>query len=258
MVKFTSCLIGILSMAVQLAFGQTQTESRQTVNQSIAWFALNSNIKVSERVHLLAEGQFRQVRDFDPQQYQLRTGVDLKITDHLSIMPVGYVYTWNFLYGKQPAAFRNNEHRLFQQIVYKHSLGKIQIEHRGRLEERFIQRHYKDDTGNVVDDGYSMNQIRGRYRLMAKLPFKKEKIEARTYFAVIYDEVFMSWGEKVTYHKPDQNRIFAGAGYQVDKNFCVQGGPFYQMLIKGNGAQQENNIGILIQFIYNIDLTKHE
>ena len=147
---------------------------------------------------------------------------------------------------------------MFQQIVYKHSFGKVQIEHRGRVEERFIQRHFRDDIGEVVYDGYSVNQIRGRYRLMAKLPFNKEKIEERTYFGVIYDEVFMSWGERVSYHKPDQNRIFAGIGYQADKNFCVQGGPFYQIQIKGNGTQQENNVGVLIQFTYNIDLTKHD
>jgi len=32
----------------------------------------------------------------------------------------------------------------------------------------------------------------------------------------------------------------------------------YQMLIKKNGAQQENNVGTLIQVGYNLDFSKSE
>jgi Protein of unknown function (DUF2490) len=235
-----------------------QSDSRETVNQSIAWFAWTSNIKVSDRLSLLVDGQFRQARKMEPQQYQFRTGLEVKINNHIQIMPLAYVYTWNYLYGKQPATFRNNEHRIFQQIVVKHAIRRISFEHRARIEQRFIQHHSQNQMGDVIDDGYSVNQNRIRYRLMAKFPINREKIEAGTYFGAIYDEVFISWGENITYHRPDQNRIFAGIGYQFDKNFSIQAGPIYQMLIKSNGAMQENNIGTLIQFAYNIDLTKQD
>jgi predicted porin len=60
----------------------------------------------------------------------------------------------------------------------------------------------------------------------------------------------------VTFHKIDQNRVFAGVGYQVTKDFSFQGGFLYQMLVKANGAKQENNTGIQLQVNYNFDFTK--
>ena len=72
----------------------------------------------------------------------------------------------------------------------------------------------------------------------------------------MYDEVFVSWGEFVTYNQIDQNRIFVGVGYQFTKDFTIQSGPFWQLLVKANGAQQENNIGIGTWLTYNFDLTK--
>jgi hypothetical protein len=91
---------------------------------------------------------------------------------------------------------------------------------------------------------------------MARMPLNHDNIDAKTYFASVYDEVFVSRGEHVTFHDPDQNRIFAGLGYQADHALSVQGGFLYQSLIKSNGAKQENNLGFQIIVNYNIDLTK--
>jgi long-subunit fatty acid transport protein len=66
----------------------------------------------------------------------------------------------------------------------------------------------------------------------------------------------MSWGEAVTYHEIDQNRIFVGFGYQFTKDFTIQTGYFWQLLVKANGAQQENNMGIGTWLTYNFDLTR--
>ncbi len=38
----------------------------------------------------------------------------------------------------------------------------------------------------------------------------------------------------------------------------MQGGFLYQMLIKANGAMQENNMGFQLQLTYAIDLTLKE
>ena len=189
-------------------------------------------------------------------QYQLRSGLDIKLNDHFSIVPAGYVYTWNYQYGKQPAAFQNNEHRIWQQVMFKHHAGRVNFEHRLRVEERFIQHHHIDERHQVVDDGYTVNQYRLRYRLQARVPINNAKIEPHTYYAIVYDEIFKSWGENVTYENPDQNRIFVGMGYQFHKSFSMHLGGLYQMLVKRNGLQQENNVGLFMQLTYNIDLMK--
>src|SRR6478736_2569493 len=91
----------------------TVTAQREKAEQSIEWFSLANNIKVSDGFSVLAEGQFRFAVNFEPMQFQARTGLIVKVNDHFSYMPLGYVYTWNPIYGVQPAAYANNEHRIY-------------------------------------------------------------------------------------------------------------------------------------------------
>ncbi len=245
------CFFGTIS------FLPAQPDDREIVNQPIEWFVLVSNIKVHKNITLLAESHFRFAQSFDPMQFQMRTGIDFHLTKHLSVLQ-GYAYTWNPIYGKQPATFVNNEHRIFEQLNYKHSLGRWMLGHRIRLEQRYIQTHTKDQNGNIIDNGYSLHVNRARYRFNAVLPLHGEKLEPKMFFINVYDEVFLSWGDPVTFHEPDQNRIFVGGGYQFTKLVSAQAGAFYQLLIKANGTKQENNIGIQAQLTYNFDFTKKE
>jgi hypothetical protein len=238
-------------------FAFPSSAQRETVNQSVEWLGVTSNIKISNRVSLLAEGQFRFVQSLDPMQFQFRTGIDISVNKSLSIMPLGYVYTWNELYGKQPASFVNNEHRLFEQMVYKQHVGRVHFQHRLRLEQRFIQIH-STNNGEVINEGYHLKTQRYRYRFSVNIPLNKSKMEAGTLYANIYDEVFLSRGKSVSYHQPDQNRVFAGVGYQFTKLVSMQAGAFYQLLIKSNGTKQENNVGLQVQVNYNIDLMKKD
>ena len=246
-------LLAILPVSVLIA----QPAGREVVNQPIEWFSAASNIKLSNRLTLYIEGQFRYADDFDPMQYQARTSLDISLGKHWSISPLGYVYTWNYLYGEQPASIINNEHRIYQQVTYKHKVRNVSVSHRARVEERFIQVH--EHEGDVVAyEGYDNHQIRFRYRFMATMPFKGDKVEPKSFYTAVYDEVFMSRGESVSFHEPDQNRIFAGIGYQFNSSFNILAGPLYQMLIKSNGAKQENNVGLQVMATYNFDLTKKD
>jgi hypothetical protein len=232
----------------------SQSERRETVSQQIQWFSLTNNFKVSKRVTVLAEGQFRFANELQPMQFQFRTAGEIQVRKDLSIVPVGYVYTWNPIYGKQPAQFVNNEHRIFQQVLFKHQSGRFNISHRGRLEQRFIEVHTMHN-GEVTYQGYDYYANRFRYRLMVNVPLNTREIGTRTLFASFYDEVFLSWGPSVTYNKPDQNRVFMGIGYQLHKDFLITSGLVYQMLVKANGTMQENNFGFQISATHNIDLT---
>ncbi|MFZ6013869.1 MAG: DUF2490 domain-containing protein [Bacteroidota bacterium] len=233
-----------------------QPANREIVNQSIEWFGLTTNTKLTKRISLMVEGQFRYAREFEQQQYQARTALEISVNKNLSIAPLAYVYTWNYLYGKQPAAFANNEHRTWQQVTYKHKFARINLQHRLRVEQRFIQTHSINAEGNVINEGYTLHQNRLRYRFLATIPLNKPTMESGSWFSSFYDEAFLSWGENVTFHEPDQNRIFAGLGYQFNSSLSIQSGLLYQMLIKANGAKQENNLGLQVQLTYNLDLTK--
>lgn len=251
-------LFTVIGMAFQFCL---HAQSRQTVNQFADWFSATSSIKTSSRFALLVDTQFRFVKGTEAMQHQIRLGGDIKISDRFSLMPLGYVFVWNYQYGKQPMTYVNNEHRLFQQFVYKHKAGSFRLQHRLRTEERFLQKHYTDTGGAEVDEGFVNKQFRIRYRAYCTIPITRQAdpssmgIDPKSWYILVYDEFFVSWGEFVTYNEIDQNRIFVGLGYQFTKDFTVQAGPFYQLLIKANGAQQENNIGIGTWLTYNWDLT---
>jgi hypothetical protein len=235
-----------------------QNPSRETVTQPTQWFALNSNIKLHNKFGFTFDGQLRFVQGLENAQHFVRNGLEIYITPKFSIVPMGYMYVWNFRYGEQPTTYANNEQRIWQQLHYRHSIGKMFFSHRLRMEERFIELRYTDTSGLVVNDGFDTYLNRIRYRLQVQFSLNKEKIEPGAWFVGIFDEVFYSWGKSITFHKPDQNRIYAAIGYQFSKNFSIQCGPFYQLLIKRNGMQQENNVGTLIQVGYNLDFTPSE
>jgi hypothetical protein len=250
-IRIASLLVIICATIPALA----QPAGRAIVNQPIEWFSTTANIKLHKKVTLLLDGQYRFVGSFEPMQFQARVGVDVKINDHLSVIPLGYVYTINPIYGEQPAGYVNNEHRFWHQVFYKHTVSKFKIDHRFRFEERFIQKHTKNGT-EVVDLGYTDKRIRFRYRFMARVPLNKPTIEAKAIFVGVYDEVFLSRGKEVKIKQPDQNRIFAGLGYQVNKDLNILGGFLYQLNIKATGLKQENNVGVQVMLGYNLDLTK--
>jgi hypothetical protein len=241
-----------------VAAANAQNTNRQTVDQSITWFSINSNVKLTKKWSAVVDGQFRFVKDLENMQHMLRIGASYDITSKLSIVPVGYSYIWNYKYGEQPAAYVNNEHRIWQQVFYKHKVSFISVNHRLRLEERFLQSRNAVNEGTPESNAYSDDQMRMRYRVLANIPLNKKTMEAKTFYLSVWDELFVSWGKSVTFNKINQNRIFVGPGYQVTKGLSVQGGYFYQMLVKANGAKQENNRGILLQLNYNVDLSKKD
>ncbi len=256
--KNSKSLLLLIGICLFTTYSFAQPAGRKVVDQSAQWFATTANLKLSNRLTLVLDGQFRYI-EWGPQQFQARTGLEVKINDHWSVIPVAYVYTWNSVYGKlaTPTSHANDEHRIWQQAMYKHDLWRAKLDHRIRVEERFMQR-------KPADESFSGNkQLRLRYRFMARIPLNSEKIEAKTWFASVYDEVFYScgealgFGEYVTFHEPDQNRIFVGAGYQAHKNLSITLGPIYQMLIRGSkGSQQENNVGFQLAASYNLNLMK--
>jgi hypothetical protein len=229
------------------------------VDQPIEWFAIGSTSKLSSKINVYVDMHFRFVKGFDPMQFQYRIAPEWVFSKSISVAPLGFIFVQNFIYGDQPAAIINNERRFYQQIVVKHNMGKLAFHHRFRVEERIIQFHTDTKSSEGFrDDGFVVNQTRLRYRAMVSYPFNKPKIEAGAFFGSVYDEIFVSWGDKVTFNSPDQNRIYVGVGYQFSKHATLQTGFFYQALLKSNGTREENNIGLNTQFTYNFDFIKKE
>jgi len=230
----------------------------QSVSQTTAWLLMAQNIRITSKLTIAADEQLAFSQDNKSMQHLVRAGVSYNLFKGLSIIPAGYAYTWNYVYGMQPAAIANNEQTIWHQLGFNHRVGRIGISHRFRMEERFIQNNQTDANGNFIDNGYSNFQNRVRYRLMANLPINKSTISNGTIFLNAWTEVFYSWGQPVQYHSINQKRGFIGVGYQVNNGLSCVAGPYVQQLIKGTGNRVENNIGYQIQLTYQIDLRKKQ
>ena len=162
-----------------------------------AWYIIASNSKVSEKFSVQLQTQFRFFEmASEIQQFKIRTGVKYRIMEGLSIGG-GYAYFRNdFSYlSDTPEPF--DEHRIVEDILLDHAIGKAKVDHRARLENRFIVRNGDTDT-------------RHWFRYLAKFtyPFLD------TWSADIYNEIWLNVGDEPTFA---QNWFGIGVGHKFSK-----------------------------------------
>lgn len=182
------------------------------------------------------------------QQSLARTGLQYHFKNGVSTM-VGYGYIITYPYGDYPAGrYYFPEHRIFEQLVWNGNVGRLALNHRLRLEQRFLGKVNQAAPSYTVTDWVYMNRV--RYQLRAAYPINKKKITDKTWYAAAYDELLIGFGKNVNQNIFDQNRIGLLAGYQYNKMFRAEAGVFNQILQQGGlvGGKQvyQYNNGILL------------
>jgi len=232
-----------------------QGSPRHTVHQFNNWFNPSLNLKVHKYVGFYIEGQLRFNKFKYSQQHQIRVTMDFFLTDKITFSPLGYVYTWNYKYGMQPAKIPENLHCVFEQINIKHNVKRVQFEQRARLEQRWQENKVLQADGTYHAENYIFKN-RFRYRFMINVPINKKTMSTGAIFLSTWDEVFVSFGKNVHYNLPDQNRVYGGLGYKFNKNGTLQLGYLNQLIIKKEGTLAESNHTLFIGLNYAIDFTK--
>jgi hypothetical protein len=95
------------------------------------------------------------------------------------------------------------------------------------------------------------------YRL--QMPIGKKKIEDKTPYAAIYNEILIGFGKNVNENVFDQNRLAMLLGYRFNKIFRVEGGFLQQIVQLGREVNNRNvyqyNNGIILNSYFNFDLS---
>jgi len=216
------------------SFSLISFSQKQISTQTHAWVMYNGNHKLSERWGIHTEYQWRRSDLFeDWQQSLMRLGVDY-YTKQNTQMTVGYGWIRTFQYGDQPIFHTNNEHRIWEQYIMKNKIGRVDIQHRYRLEQRFIE-NWKTGTSSEFEmDGFVFRQ-RIRYRLLATIPLSRKELKDNTLFLALYDEPFLQFGKGVGKNILDQNRLYGALGWRFNKNCNVQLAYLNQYVVKANG-----------------------
>ena len=168
---------------------------------------------------------------------------------------IGYGWIRTFPYGSQPVLHEFDEHRIFEQVNVKDKVGRFEIQHRYRLEQRFLDQYVKNAAGAVVQvDPVFRNRI--RYRAMVMVPLSRKEMLDNTLFLNLNNELFIGFGKGIAKNPIDQNRFIAALGWRFNARTNIQLGYLNQFVIKTNATDMERNHSLWISMVYNLDFTK--
>lgn len=186
-------------------FALTTTTQAQT-NKTGGWYITNLSLSLDSKFGLWLETQTRaQKLTTDFFYHEFKGGISYKLADKVTIL-VGtgdyktYTFPGNF---KTPMAVK--ETRLWQQLVMSNNVNRLKLEHRYRIEQRWLNGEF--------------NQ-RFRYRFNPILPLNHKSVTPNTVYLTAFDELFFT--NLAPYFM--RNRLFAGVGYQFSKIVGAQVG----------------------------------
>ena len=104
------------------------------------------------------------------------------------------------------------------EVNYDQPLGKISIQNRIRLDNRFLE---TSNQQSVLDT--SIYVLRFRYRIQVKIPLVKNKDNSTILTFRLADEIMLNHKENLF----DQNRIYATLDYMINKSFTIEAGYIY-------------------------------
>lgn len=210
-----------------LSFSQ---EQRLADHNTIGWFVYTGSFTIKPKLAIHTEYQWRRVNGIKNwQQGLFRTGINYAIHKDVSLN-AGYAFAEIFSYGDYPNANAFPEHRIFEQVVLKQTINKIEMSHRITLEQRFVGKVNVANNQKNVDWIY-LNRI--RYRLRTEIPVNIKRSTANKWRIILQDELFIGWGKNVGANIFDQNRVGVLLGYKLNKNIKIEAGYLNQILQQG-------------------------
>jgi len=244
----------ILGMMFVMAFSGRSQAQRLSDHNAIGWYGIFNTTHITKHISLLLEYQWRRDEVITEwQQSLLRTGVQYQFHNGVSVA-AGYGYIITYPYGDYPAGpYTVPEHRIYEQLSWGDTKGRLSLTHRIRLEQRYMGKIDQKATEREVNGWNYLNRV--RYQLKATLPLNRKKMEDKTLYVSAFDEVFVGFGKNVNQNIFDQNRISGLLGYQFSKILKLEVGYINQIvqqggLVSGREVFQYNN-GLVV----NIHLT---
>ncbi|TAE70288.1 MAG: DUF2490 domain-containing protein [Bacteroidetes bacterium] len=220
--------------------GQTAA-TKQVNHQFQSWFSINTTAQVTNKWGFIADAHIRRNNGIkDGSFYFLRGGLAYWLNPQLTAV-VGYGHMW--VTPSTPGwRYHAQENRLYQQIQYSQTLGKLKLLQRLRNEQRW-QQIIKNDAPT----GANRFTNRIRYLLSGTLTVHSNK---RVPQLVVANEICLHMGKDVVYNTFEQNRIFIGIRHTVSPTVSFDAGYMYLYQQKLNGFQYDANHTLRWFFYY--------
>ncbi|MBE9664882.1 DUF2490 domain-containing protein [Mucilaginibacter boryungensis] len=163
--------------------------------------------------------------------YEIKAGISYDLDKAFTALIGGGRYT-TYDYQNLGAGPNTIEARFWEQMIVNQYLYRIKLEHRYRIEQRWLNGIYRN---------------RFRYRLNVFVPLNSTKIEAKTWFVSVFEEIFLNNKEP----NFERNRISAALGYQFDKKWILQAGWINQYNYVPNLSNDKDNVLLMLMYRIN-------
>jgi hypothetical protein len=223
------------------AQGQPEKEINE---QAQVWLSVNSTLRFTDRWGAVGDVHVRR-NDFleDPSFHLLRFGAHFWLTDALTVT-LGYAHNW-VAPAREDWSTWTEENRIYQQVQYATSLGRVRVLHRLRNEQRWRQ--------EVEDDaltGESAFSDRVRYLVSLTIPVSERPSVPSL---VVSDEILVQFGPGIVANTFDQNRLFLGIKKGLGRSWSFDLGYMLVYQQKASGYQYDLNHTLRWFFYYTPD-----
>lgn len=209
------------------------------------WTGVNSTVRLTRRLSGFVQGELR--------TWDVGTNLNEvlgRVAGHYQLSPsmmvgLGYVRadTWGF--DSSFGARKRGENRIYQQFAVSHAWGRVKLQHRFRLEQRFFREAGAASYGNRV-----------RYMIGVTIPLKGDTVKCGSYFVRCANELFLNFetDSALTYPERsktfDQNRVYVGGGRQLTPQSNIQLGLLWQ------ARSERDFFRLQLNYTINFDLRK--
>ncbi|MFN3918471.1 MAG: DUF2490 domain-containing protein [Flavobacteriales bacterium] len=210
-----------------------------------AWISYTGDNKINSKFGVHSEAQSRNFGIKNTlEQYLIRVGINYYLTP-TSMITAGYGVFYTQPTNQSTVGSRVFENRAWEQLILRHRYNNVFIEHRYRLEQRFIQN---------LDSKQSTSNHRIRYRFQTTFPLYSISTSLKHYFINCSNEIFLNLGRKVSGELFDRNRFYVAVGYQFSPKINLQLGYLNQTIGIPNQDVYDVNHNLQIGLLYNLDL----
>ena len=205
------------------------------------WLASINTFKINGKFSLHLDLQSRSGHQLNHlNTFIFRPGINWHFRKNMAAT-VGYGYVSNRRTLGNVSGYAP-EHRIWEQLIINHNLAFVPVQHRFRLEQRFIGNH------RLVNNEFSINGNRFANRLRyfnrSIIPFNGSKPFTRGMFGVLQNEIFLNLGNKSGVNGKffDQNRLYLAMGYRFSSKFDIDAGYLNQYISGANNTISNGHI----------------
>ncbi|MEO9966696.1 MAG: DUF2490 domain-containing protein [Reichenbachiella sp.] len=249
---FTITLIFAIALTTKAQVGSLPDEKEKITSNGV-WLGFYTKYHFNDKWAYYGEYHIRKRDGFnDMAQIYLRFGATYTLAKYVDVT-VGFVNPYYWAPDQDDPNVDNvvPQFRTWEQMVFATPFDHIKLFHQIRIEQRFKRDYEKGSEFKLTH--------RFRYKLTLYVPLNKPAFENHTLFLSMYEEIFIQAGKSIVYNHLEDNRLFAGLGYNLSEQLQVQAGYMYSFRHYGAPYKYENRHIFRLSLYHHLDfhLDKH-